>query len=250
VGLAVVLAVAGLGVLATRRANGPIEPATPAQAPTPLAAPAAVAPAPEAAEAAAPADSEGAAEAARAQQIAEALGRAEQAVAELRLTTPESDSAMFHYQQVLSLDPENATAREGVRNIVLRYVSLSDSAAASGNRSQAATYLERAASISPNDPEVIAARARLASAPPEPRAPSLRAEPRPAPPAPRYTRFSQLKSAYRARQIDGDEYDRMVDELKRRREGELLRAKAAYVSHEITREQYGQSVREIKLRYE
>jgi tetratricopeptide (TPR) repeat protein len=249
VGLAVVLAVAGLGVLATRRSNGPTEPAA-APAPAPLAPPAAVAPQPEAAaEAASPPDSAAAAEAAQAQQIAEALRRAEQAVAELRLTTPESDSAMFHYQQVLSLDPENATARAGVRNIVLRYVSLADSAAASGNRSQAATYLERAASISPNDPEVIAARARLAAAPP---APALRAEPprSASPPAPRYTRFSQLKAAYRARQIDGDEYDRMVDELKRRREGELLRAKAAYVSHEITREQYGRSVREIKLRYE
>jgi tetratricopeptide (TPR) repeat protein len=251
VGLAVVLAVAGLGVLATRRSNGPPETAA-TPAPAPLAAPGAVAPEPEAAaETAAPADPEATAAAAQAQQISEALGRAEQAVAELRLTTPESDSAMFHYQQVLSLDPENATAREGVRNIVLRYVSLSDSAAASGNRSQAATYLERAASISPNDPEVIAARARLVAAPPERRAPALRAETRPAPPpTPRYTRFSQLKAAYRARQIDGDEYDRLVDELKRRREGELLRAKAAYVSHEITREQYGQTVREIKLRYE
>jgi len=253
VGLAVLLAVAGLGLLATRRSGRPAEtPAASQPAPAPAALEAAAGARTEAAAGQVPpVDPAAAAAAAREQQIAEALGRAEQAVAELRLTTPESDSAMFHYQQVLSLDPENAAAREGVRNIVMRYVSLSDAAAASGNRSQAATYLERAASISPNDPEVIAARARLASAPPAPRGPELRASSRPAAaPQSRFTRFSQLKAAYRARQIDGDEYDRMVDDLKRRREGELLRAKAAYVSHEITRDQYGQTVREIKLRYE
>ena len=172
VGLAVLLAVAGLGLLATRRSGAPAAPeaGAPQASPALAGAPPAAAPGAEAAAGdAAAGDPAAAAAAAREQQIAEALTQAEQAVAELRLTTPESDSAMFHYQQVLSLDPENASAREGVRNIVLRYVSLSDSAAASGNRSQAATYLERAASISPNDPEVIAARARLAAAPAVPR---------------------------------------------------------------------------------
>ena len=142
-------------------------------------------------------------------------------------------------------------AREGVRNIVLRYVSLSDSAAASGNRSQAATYLERAASISPNDPEVIAARARLAAAPAVLREPAVRAEVRPAtPPPPRFTRFSQVKAAYRARQIDGDEYDRLVDELKRRREGGAAARQGRLRLPRDHPDQYGETVREIKLRYE
>jgi hypothetical protein len=168
---------------------------------------------------------------------------------------------MFHYQQVLSLDPENQVARDGVRGIVLRYVDLSDSAAASGNRAQAATYLERAASISPNDPEVISARARLASSPPPPpqrAAPAPVARPEivrpapapPPPPAPRWTSFRQAKLALRDRRITEDEYDRIIDELKRRRDSEILRTKAAYVSKEISRDEYGRRIREIKLRYD
>jgi hypothetical protein len=72
----------------------------------------------------------------------------------------------------------------------------------------------------------------------------------PAPaPAPRWTSFRQAKQAYRARQIDRAEYGRIVDELERRRDSEILRAKASYVAHEITRDEYGRRVREIKLRY-
>ena len=179
---------------------------------------------------------------------------------ELRLTTPESDSAMFHYQQVLSLDPENAEAREGVRDIVLRYVSLADSAASSGNRAQASTYLERAASISPNDPEVIAARARLASAPPETAvrpAPTLRAAPRPAreevqpaaPPPPRWTNFPQVKQAYRAGHISKGEYSRVIDDLERQRDNEIRNTKLDYRAARISRDEYERKIRSIKLRY-
>jgi tetratricopeptide (TPR) repeat protein len=240
VGLAVALLVAGLGLLATRRAAGP--PGEPA----PLTAP------PEgtaggAELALAPADGTAEASAAQAQRIAEALARGEEALADLRLTTPASNSAMFYFQQVLSLDPENEAARDGIRRIVQRYVALSDSAAASGSRAQAVMYLERASSISPNDPDVIAARARLAEMPlvavPPPRA-EVRVAPR------SWTSFPQAKAAYRARQISRDDYDRIVDDLKGRREAELLHAKAAYVAHEISRDEYGRRVREIKLRYD
>lgn len=253
VGLLVALCVVGLGLLATRRSDAPGA-APGAQAEAPAAAPAGDA----GAQAAADPDVD--AFVAKEQQIADALARAEQAMSELRLTTPEADSAMFHFQQVLSLDPDNEVAREGVRRIVERYVELAESAAASGNRSQAATYLERATSISPNDPEVIAARARLAAAPPAaeaPRsnaaAPSLRARSGGGAVAPasepRWTSIRQAKEAYRARRITRREYDRIIDDLERRREAEILRAKASYVAHEISRDEYGRKVREIKLRY-
>jgi tetratricopeptide (TPR) repeat protein len=267
-GLVVATSVAGIGILATRKTDAPD-----GGAPAPLAAPETGAEAPAAA--AQPPSSEGWAEVEAAasgsagaagavgepgsheQQVADALARANQAVAELRLTTPESDSAMFHFQQVLSLDPENQAARDGVRDIVLRYVSLSDSAAASGNRAQAGTYLERAASISPNDPEVIAARARLAAAPPEPPtrpAPSLRAETRPPrepqpAPAPRWTNFPQVKQAYRAGQISRGEYGRLIDDLERQRDNEIRSTKLDYRAARISRDEYDRRIRSIKLRY-
>jgi tetratricopeptide (TPR) repeat protein len=251
-GLGVALAVAGLGVLATRRANEGVPAPSAERAPAPALAPAAPAAPPVADAAGQPAD-------AREREIADLLAKAADAEAELRLTTPEGDSAMFYYQQALSIDPERAEARDGVKRIVARYVALADSAAASGNGAQAATYLERASSISPNDPEVIAARARLAAAPP--RAPRRAAEPsgRPTvgvsqpsarPAEPRYASFPQVKEAFRAGRIDEREYDRLIDELKRRREAELLRLKASYVDHQISREEYGRRVREVKLRYE
>jgi hypothetical protein len=273
-GLVVAAAVAGIGVLATRRSEppAPLPPQTGAAAEQPAPQEGAadspsegwqqaeeaaqgdpgVAPGADAALAAVPGSRE--------EQVAAGLARARQAVAELRLTTPESDSAMFHYQQVLSLDPENAEAREGVRDIVLRYVSLSDSAASSGNRAQAATYLERAASISPNDPEVIAARARLASAPPEPpvrQAPTLRAEPRPtrqevepaAPPPPRWTNFPQVKQAYRSGHISKGEYNRVIDDLERQRDNEIRNTKLDYRAARISRDEYERKIRSIKLRY-
>jgi tetratricopeptide (TPR) repeat protein len=250
-GLGVALAVAGLGVLATRRANDPAPAAV--RPPAGAAATGTAAPAPARADAAA------AGARAREQEIADLLGKAAAAEAELRLTTPEGDSAMYYYQQALSLDPERAAAREGVKRIVLRYVALADSAAASGNGAQAATYLERASSISPNDPEVIGARARLAAAPPRalrraepaPARPSL--EVAPVPPrtaASSYASFRQVKEALRAGRIDENQYDRLIDELKRRREAELLRTKASYVDHQISKDEYARRVREIKLRYD
>jgi tetratricopeptide (TPR) repeat protein len=267
-GLVVAASVAGIGVLATRRSDGP-PPNTPAASTDPAATAPVAEPQSEGwaeVEAAATADAgdpnagTGAiapAPGSREEQIAGALARAQQAVAELRLTTPESDSAMFHFQQVLSLDPENQAARDGVRDIVLRYVSLSDSAAASGNRAQAGTYLERAASISPNDPEVIAARARLAAAPPEPPtrpAPSLRAETRPPrepqpAPAPRWTNFPQVKQAYRAGQISRGEYGRLIDDLERQRDNEIRSTKLDYRAARISRDEYDRRIRSIKLRY-
>jgi hypothetical protein len=266
-GLAVAATVAGVGVLATRRSDAPEAPVAAPIAPAPAEVPATAGETPPSGwdEVEAAASESGAAAAVpspaagtREEQIAAALARAQQAVDELRLTTPESDSAMFHYQQVLSLDPENAAAQEGIRQIVLRYVSLSDSAAASGNRAQAGTYLERAASISPNDPEVIAARARLAAAPPEPpvrQAPSLRAESRTQPrepqpaPAPRWTNFPQVKQAYRAGHISRGEYGRLIGDLERQRDNEIRNTKLDYRAARISRDEYERRIRSIKLRY-
>jgi hypothetical protein len=62
--------------------------------------------------------------------------------------------------------------------------------------------------------------------------------------------FPQVKEAYRARRIDRAEYGRLIDELKGRRESELLRTKAAYVDRQISRDEYERRVREIKLRYD
>lgn len=268
-GLLVAFSVTGIGVLATRRTGSPAVATSVERGAEPEAAPAAQGSTPAAKEPTdagleevAPETASGAVPP-REQQIAEALARAEEAVAELRLTTPESDSAMFHYQQALSLDPENEAAREGIHQIVLRYVGLADAAAASGSRAQAATYLERAASISPDDPEVIGARARLAESPPSPpvrvrerssppEQPSrteARREPEAPPPMPRWTNFPQVKGAYRAGQISRSEYGRIIDDLERKRDQEIRNAKLEYRAARISRPDYERQIREIKLRY-
>ena len=167
---------------------------------------------------------------------------------------PSRDSAMFHYQQVLSLDPENAG---GARGRAEHRAALRVALGFGGRLGQPLPGgdLPRACRVDlaerpRGDRAPAPASPRAARGAPRAGACGAEVAARAASAAPRFTRFSQVKSAYRARQIDGDEYDRLVDELKRRREGELLRAKAAYVSHEISKDQYGETVREIKLRYE
>lgn len=81
-----------------------------------------------------------------------------------QLMTPSGSSAYDRYREVLSFDPENAVARQGLVDIVLRYVQLADIEISQGEYDNAASLLQRGASILPERPELSEARARLAVA--------------------------------------------------------------------------------------
>ncbi|MEM9532227.1 MAG: bifunctional serine/threonine-protein kinase/formylglycine-generating enzyme family protein [Pseudomonadota bacterium] len=75
------------------------------------------------------------------------LDDAAAALADNRLTTPVDDNAFDLYQSALSLDPENETALDGLRQIVRRYVALARSAIDRGRYDGAQTLARRAVQV-------------------------------------------------------------------------------------------------------
>lgn len=79
--------------------------------------------------------------------VATLLEDAGEALAANRLTTPPGSDALGLYEQVLNREPGNEEAREGLRQIVLRYLSLSGDALASGDPDRSAVFLMRATEV-------------------------------------------------------------------------------------------------------
>ncbi|MDX1433940.1 MAG: protein kinase, partial [Gammaproteobacteria bacterium] len=82
-----------------------------------------------------------------AEDVAALLSAATDAIADLRLTTPQDDNAYRYYRRVLELDPDNAQATRGLALIVERYVELAQSAVAAGEFDKAERYLDAAAGV-------------------------------------------------------------------------------------------------------
>jgi tetratricopeptide (TPR) repeat protein len=100
----------------------------------------------------------------RARILADILYEAQVAFEDNRLMSPAGNNAYDRYREVLDIDPDNAVARQGVIDIVLRYIQLADVAMGQGQYDNAASLLARGASILPERPELDAAHARLAAA--------------------------------------------------------------------------------------
>jgi serine/threonine protein kinase len=79
----------------------------------------------------------------------------------LRLTQPESDNALQGYRKILELDPQNAEAKQGLSNIADKLVTLAQHATAANDFTQAESYLNEAASIVPDAPNIQLARNEL-----------------------------------------------------------------------------------------
>ncbi|MCP4701714.1 MAG: hypothetical protein GY862_33375 [Gammaproteobacteria bacterium] len=77
------------------------------------------------------------------------LAKAEAAVQDNRLTTPEKKNAYGRYQEVLSLDPENATAKRGIERIVEIYLQRAESALKKQVYRKVQRHLNKAQRIAP-----------------------------------------------------------------------------------------------------
>ncbi|WP_207062506.1 tetratricopeptide repeat protein [Motiliproteus sp. SC1-56] len=98
-------------------------------------------------------------------QVLELFDQADQAVAERRLTSPVDRSAWHYYRQILTLVPDNLEARQGLVNVVERYIQWSDAALRQGRVGQARQYLERGAQVLPQHPPLQERMAQLRSRP-------------------------------------------------------------------------------------
>ncbi len=96
------------------------------------------------------------------QRVVELLERAETAMAQKRLTSPEEDNAWRYYLEVLAILPGNEEAERGLANIAERYLQWSDIAAQQGRGDRARDYLAKAAKVQPGHAGIAAAKARLA----------------------------------------------------------------------------------------
>ena len=89
--------------------------------------------------------------------IARLLVEAQHAFERKRLTTPVSDNAHQRYLRILSLDPENEQAKEGINTIVEQYLSWAMESAKKNRHASAANYLRRANTVDPEHPNILPA---------------------------------------------------------------------------------------------
>jgi hypothetical protein len=75
------------------------------------------------------------------------LGRKQ--IAHLRLTNPAGDNAYETYQKILSVQPNNADAHEGIKQIGAKYIELASRAAARGDDNKSGHYAELASKLAP-----------------------------------------------------------------------------------------------------
>lgn len=94
--------------------------------------------------------------------LADMLFEASIALDDYRLMLPAGDNAYDKYIEVLSFDPDNQIALQGIEDIIDRYVVMANQAIQIGQFDSAEEYLARAESINPGKQNIIEARRFLA----------------------------------------------------------------------------------------
>ncbi|CBL45546.1 Hypothetical protein HDN1F_19630 [gamma proteobacterium HdN1] len=88
----------------------------------------------------------------KARQIEELLRTAEARLNEQKLTLPANDNAVYFYQQALILDPDNATANEGLARVVAAYIAMSQKSWERASYAEARDLANKGLSIDPSNP--------------------------------------------------------------------------------------------------
>ena len=89
------------------------------------------------------------------------LLRAQQALLDLRLTSPDGDNAYYYYRQALALDPQNSLATQGFGLIADRYLALAKKAFAKGQDTKAKQYVQWGLLVKDDHPELVALQTEL-----------------------------------------------------------------------------------------
>jgi serine/threonine protein kinase len=109
----------------------------------------------------APSVSQRQAQVAEAERIAELLDLAAQRRKDEKLVTPANESAMVAYRQVLALDPENAAALHGLRELKAYFTNVATKARREGQRSLASEAVDGALLVDPEDQQLQGLRREL-----------------------------------------------------------------------------------------
>lgn len=97
------------------------------------------------------------------QQVDQVLARANQRLTDNRLVTPPNDNARYYYELVLSSDPGNTAARQGLVAVASKLVLGARTAIDEGRLEEAEALLTDAREIDPRSGELAAAAQALAS---------------------------------------------------------------------------------------
>ncbi len=79
------------------------------------------------------------------------LDKADDRLKKYRLTIPLNDNALFYYQQVLAMEPNNTLALEGIKKIVARYEFLARAELEKYKYQKSQQYINRGLSIDPDN---------------------------------------------------------------------------------------------------
>lgn len=99
-----------------------------------------------------------------AKKIEEALAKAETAVSENRLGTPDKNNAVYYYQSVLKLDDANAIAKQGIETVANKYRTLIDRSIASNKFQRAKKQLNILRNISATDTDFSSIETKMSEA--------------------------------------------------------------------------------------
>ena len=88
-------------------------------------------------------------------RIAGYLAQAQKSIADKRLLTPEDDSAVFYYRQILALQADNAEALAGLQQVADLYRDLAKDAYARFNFPLALSMIERGLEVQPEHAELL-----------------------------------------------------------------------------------------------
>jgi len=95
------------------------------------------------------------------EEIEQLLSKGQQSLDEFRLLTPEDDNAYRYFQAVLLLDPANGAAKDGIQEIVDRYIALVKKATDRHENDRAKRYVMRGLSIQPANRELLVLQDRI-----------------------------------------------------------------------------------------
>jgi formylglycine-generating enzyme required for sulfatase activity len=96
-------------------------------------------------------------------QIDGLLAKAELAMENKQLTSPDDDNALNYYRMILDLEPGHVAAQSGLQRIVESYHRLAKAALVAGNEALARQHAERANLVLPGSPTVITMQREIAS---------------------------------------------------------------------------------------
>jgi hypothetical protein len=100
-------------------------------------------------------------EAGHLEEIEQLLAKGQQSLDDYRLLTPEDDNAYRYLRAVLLLDPANEAAKNGIQEIVDRYILLVKKAADRHENNRAKRYVMRGLSIQPTNRELLVLQDRI-----------------------------------------------------------------------------------------